>query len=107
MSQQLGRTIPEDHDAGLPGNLTAFHTSEGTQAVLASGVPDEAALSYELRTLLGIITLISGNLELLYERLSDGQRRKMICDLRTYTRKLNDLIDAVLAPRRQDGGPGA
>jgi len=107
MSQQLGRMIPEAHDAGLPGNLTALRGSEGAQAASGSVVPGEAALSYELRTLLGIITLVSGNLDLLYERLSDGQRRKMICDLRTYTRKLNDLIDAVLAPQRQDGGPGA
>jgi K+-sensing histidine kinase KdpD len=54
------------------------------------------ALSYELRTALAVITLLSGNLDLLYDRLSDEQRQKMIRDIRTHTRKMNDFIGDVL-----------
>ena len=54
-------------------------------------------LSHEVRTSLAVITLVSGNLDLLYERLGDDERRKMIRNIRTHTRKLNDLIDEVLA----------
>ena len=99
MPQQLGRMMLEAHDGGGPGGLAVFRSAEGRYGPPGPGVSEEAALAYELRTLLGIITLVSGNLDLLYERLSDDQRRKMIWDLRTYTRKLNDLIDDVLALR--------
>ena len=53
-------------------------------------------ISHELRTSLAIITLLSGNLDLLYERLSDAERRRMIRDIRKHTQQLNDLIDEVL-----------
>jgi len=61
--------------------------------------PEQASMeiSHELRTSLAIITLLSGNLDLLYERLSDGERRRMIRDIRKHTQQLNDLIDQVLA----------
>jgi hypothetical protein len=53
-------------------------------------------LSHQLRTTLGVITLLSGNLDLLYDRLSEPQRRKLIRDLREHTRKMNDFIGDVL-----------
>jgi hypothetical protein len=54
-------------------------------------------LSHELRTSLAIITLLSGNLDILYERLQDHERRRMIRDMRKHTQKLNSLIGEVLA----------
>jgi signal transduction histidine kinase len=53
-------------------------------------------ISHDLRTSLSIITLLSGNLDLLYERLSNTEQRRMIRDIRKHTRRLNDLIDIVL-----------
>ena len=49
-----------------------------------------------------MITLLSGNLDMLYERLDDGKRRKMVQDIREYGRVLNDLIDNVLEISRID-----
>jgi signal transduction histidine kinase len=54
-------------------------------------------LSHQLRTTLAVITLLSGNLDLLYGRLSDEQRQKIIRDIRAHTQKLNEFIDSVLA----------
>lgn len=51
---------------------------------------------HELRTQLAAITLLSGNLDLLYERLDDEQRRKLIKDLRRHTHALNDLAGELL-----------
>ena len=59
-------------------------------------------VSHELRTPLSLITLISGNLDLLYERLDDEQRRKMIRDLRARARLLEDLINDILDISRID-----
>jgi signal transduction histidine kinase len=59
-------------------------------------------VSHELRTPLSIITLLSGNLDTLYERLDDEKRRTMIRDIRTHTRALNDLISDVLELSRID-----
>lgn len=55
-----------------------------------------ADLSHELRTSLAIITLLSGNLDLLYEQLDDRKRQRMIRDIRKHTQKVNDLIGEVL-----------
>jgi signal transduction histidine kinase len=55
-----------------------------------------ADLSHELRTSLAIITLLSGNLDLLYEQLDDRKRHRMIRDIRKHTQKINDLIGEVL-----------
>jgi K+-sensing histidine kinase KdpD len=49
-----------------------------------------------LRTSLAIITLVSGNLDLLYERLDDEERQRMIRSIRKHTQKLNDLIGDML-----------
>ena len=51
-------------------------------------------LSHEVRTLLTIMTLISGNLDLLYDRLDDEKRRQMIRTMRKHTRLLCDLVTA-------------
>jgi PAS domain S-box-containing protein len=59
-------------------------------------------VSHELRTPLSVITLLSGNLDTLYERLDDGQRRTITRDIRTQTRVLNDLISGVLEISRID-----
>jgi len=53
-------------------------------------------LSHELRTSLAVVTLVSGNLDRLYERLDDGQRRKMIRDIRQHMHKLNSVIGDLL-----------
>ncbi len=59
-------------------------------------------MSHELRTPLSVITLISGNLDALYDRLDDDRRLKMIRDLRGQVRVLNDLIGDVLEVSRID-----
>jgi K+-sensing histidine kinase KdpD len=63
-----------------------------------AGNPQDPPLSipHELRTRLAIITFLSGNLDLLYERLDDDKRRRLICDLRKHTRELSGLIENML-----------
>ncbi len=53
-------------------------------------------IAHELRTSLAIITLLSGNLEILYERLDDDRRCKMISDIRRQTKRLNAIIGELL-----------
>jgi PAS domain S-box-containing protein len=59
-------------------------------------------VSHELRTPLSIITLLSGNLDTLYARLSDEKRQRMIRDIREHTRILDDLISDLLDIARID-----
>jgi signal transduction histidine kinase len=59
-------------------------------------------VSHELRTPLSIMTLLTGNLEALYDRLTTPKRRMMIHDIRQHTRMLNELIDNVLNITRLD-----
>lgn len=61
-------------------------------------------VSHELRTPLSVITLISDNLETLYERLPDTRRLKMIRDIQKHTQVLNNLIGDVLEISRIDSG---
>ncbi|MCB0164050.1 MAG: response regulator [Anaerolineae bacterium] len=61
-------------------------------------------VSHELRTPLSVITLISDNLEGLYDRLDDAKRRKMIRDIQKHTESLNNLIGDVLEISRIDSG---
>jgi light-regulated signal transduction histidine kinase (bacteriophytochrome) len=68
--------------------------------------PDDLAgvdISHEVRTSLAIITLLSGNLDLLYERMDEEKRRKMIRDIRKHTRRLNHLIGDVLSLCNDNG----
>ena len=61
-------------------------------------------VSHELRTPLSVITLVSGNLDALYERLDDNRRRKMIQDIRAYVREMNHIVGNVLEVSRIDSG---
>jgi PAS domain S-box-containing protein len=61
-------------------------------------------VSHELRTPLSVITLVSDNLEALYDRLPDERRLKMIRDIQKHTLILNDLISDVLEISRIDSG---
>ncbi len=61
-------------------------------------------VSHELRTPLSIITLVSGNLERLYDRLSDEKRRKLVRDIRDQAQVLNELIGDVLEISRIESG---
>ncbi len=61
-------------------------------------------ISHELRTPLSIITLLSGNLDTLYDRLDDPKRRGMIRDIRKHAQVLDDLIGDVLEIARIDSG---
>jgi PAS domain S-box-containing protein len=59
-------------------------------------------VSHELRTPLSVITLLSGNLDTLYDRLDDRQRRGITRDIRAQARVLNELITDVLEISRID-----
>src|SRR4029078_1700314 len=59
-------------------------------------------VSHELRTPLSVITLLSGNLDTLYDRLDDGQSRGITHDIRVQARVLNELITDVLEISRID-----
>ena len=59
-------------------------------------------VSHELRTPLSVLTLISDNLNTLYDRLDDNRRRKMIRDIQKHTQILNELISDVLEISRID-----
>ncbi len=61
-------------------------------------------ISHELRTPLSIITLLSGNLDTLYDRLDDSKRRHMIRDIRKHAQVLDELIGDVLEIARIDSG---
>lgn len=56
----------------------------------------ESYLSHTVRTQLTLITLLSTNLDLLYDRLEDEKRRQMIRDLREQARLLNGLVISAL-----------
>jgi hypothetical protein len=66
------------------------------EMMLGATDPSEGDISHAVRTRLAIITLLSGNLDMLYERLNDDKRRKMIQDIRTHTQILSDLLCDVL-----------
>ena len=63
-----------------------------------------ANASHELRTPLSIIALHSGNLDTLYNRLPDAQRRHLIRQVRFQADLLNELIGDVLELSRIDSG---
>lgn len=63
-------------------------------------------VSHELRTPLSVITMTVGNLDMLYDRLDDCQRREMIRDLRAQARLLNELIGDILELSRIDSQRG-
>lgn len=97
MRQERRQQIFVRQDAGPPAGL--LNVPPSVAAVLeGKGSPDPAFdLAHELRTSLAVVTLASGNLDRLYERLDDGQRRKMIRDIRQHMHKLNSAIGDLLA----------
>lgn len=90
MQQKFNPRLPLHQDGGPPAGLLSIPPG-------GNGSINEAFdISHELRTSLAVITLISGNLDRLYERLDDGQRRKMIQDIRKHTHRLNSVISDIL-----------
>ena len=67
MSKELGPMNHETRKAGLAVSIMQV-------ADYDASAEDLVDLAHELRTTLAIMTLSSGNLELLYDRLSDQQR---------------------------------
>jgi signal transduction histidine kinase len=61
-------------------------------------------LSHELRTQLSVITFASGNLDTLYDHLSDDERRQMVREIRDYVRALDTIIGDVLELARIESG---
>ncbi|NNJ09616.1 response regulator [Chloroflexales bacterium ZM16-3] len=61
-------------------------------------------VSHELRTPLSIITLHSGNLDTLYDRLTAEQQRRLIREVRAQAQLLDDLIGDILELSRIDSG---
>ncbi len=59
-------------------------------------------VSHELRSPMGLITMLSGSLEMLYPRLDDEQRLEIIRNIRSHARILSDLISNVLEISRID-----
>jgi len=94
----------EPHVPGQPAGFVSVQRNI-TPLRLAERLKDQfvSNVSHELRTPLSVITFISGNLDMLYERLDEAKRRKMIRDIREHTQTLNDLISRILEVSRIDG----
>jgi PAS domain S-box-containing protein len=71
-------------------DITALKETERLKDQFISNV------SHELNTPLSIITLLIDNLITLYKRLSDTKRQKMMGDIQTHVRALNELVDSIL-----------
>lgn len=95
MPQEASNHALAPHDIGLPAiPMDAPSQPMPTPKIQAQETP--LNISHELRTSLAIITLLSGNLDLLYGRLQDAERRKLIRDVRSQIKKLNELVGDVL-----------
>lgn len=64
-------------------------------------------ISHELRTPLSVITLLSGNLDTLYDNLSDQKRRHMVQNIRKHAQVLNDLFENILEISRLENQKSA
>lgn len=97
---------PVNHNAPPPivgfvsvqRDITPLKQAERSKNEFVSNV------SHELRTPLSVITLLSDNLDGLYDRLDEVKRRKMIRDIQKHTESLNNLIGDVLEISRIDSG---
>ena len=96
MSKELGSMMDNARSTGLAVSLMQVTNNNISSENLVD-------LAHELRTTLAIITLSSGNLELLYDRLSDQQRQKMIREIRAQVEKLNEFIEDILALSNANG----
>lgn len=79
-------------------DITGLRSAERMKDQFVSNV------SHELRSPVSLITMLAGNLEMLYNRLDDERRLEIIADIRANTRALTDLIGSVLEISRIDGG---
>jgi signal transduction histidine kinase len=103
MRQEPARQPVDLCEVRIPNHLSTLR-QERCQAGEADGFSNLTCdLSHELRTSLAIITLICGNLDLLYERLQDEERRRMIQRVRKHTEKLNKLIGDMLVLGKDAG----
>jgi hypothetical protein len=93
--ETITTTLKGQHDHPL---IDLVEPHDPSAQITAPDLPEPGVIdiSHELRTSLAIITLLSGNLDILYERLSNAERRRMIRDIRKHTQRLNDLIEEVL-----------
>jgi signal transduction histidine kinase len=96
MQQKPACYVLTPQDVGAPEDLTGARNDIPQEHEIRD-VEDQAGggLVQELRTSLAIITLLGGNLDLLYDRLDDEKRRQMIRDIRRQMQRLNTLIDDV------------
>jgi signal transduction histidine kinase len=88
---------PSDCLSGVPYAESSAGDADG----ISDFPPD---LSHELRTSLAIVTLLCGNLDRLYERMEDKDRRTMVHKMRKHVQRLNDLVGGVLALGESSGG---
>ena len=79
-------------------DITALKMAERMKDQFVSNV------SHELRSPTSLITMLAGNLEMLYPRLDDARRLEVIGEIRKHARALSDLIGDVLEISRIDGG---
>lgn len=71
-------------------NITTVKEAERIKDQFVSNV------SHELRTPTSVIMLSCDNLDAFYDRLSDGQRRQMLQDIREQARLLGNLVEDIL-----------
>lgn len=83
---------------GVQRDITPLKEAERMKHRFASNV------SHELRTPLSVITLLSGNLDALGERLTPDKRSAMIKDIRRHAQVLDELITDVLEMSSIDSG---
>ncbi len=83
---------------GVQRDITPLKEAERMKHRFASNV------SHELRTPLSVITLLSGNLDALGERLGPEKRSAMVKDIRRHAQVLDELITDVLEMSSIDSG---
>lgn len=83
---------------GVQRDITPLKEAERMKHRFASNV------SHELRTPLSVITLLSGNLDALGERLAPQKRSAMVKDIRRHAQVLDELITDVLEMSSIDSG---
>jgi CheY-like chemotaxis protein len=87
----LGRWPAPSDNSNRP---SSGPTDNGSGGEGTGGEPHD--LLEALRTRLAILTLLSANLDTLYERLGDDKRQQMIRDLRRHSQALNGLFLSLL-----------
>ncbi|NTU81021.1 MAG: GAF domain-containing protein, partial [Chloroflexales bacterium] len=95
-----------DHDmANRPIGFVSVHR-DITATKAAERMKDQfvSNVSHELRSPTSLITMLAGNLEMLYERLDDARRLEVVGEIRKHARALSELIGDVLEISRIDGG---